>query len=84
MRQGANEILVFVFTHFYFPNEQFYSAKRYIHVTQEGQDYSLFVLVEAVIPDVISGALGPLTVDQTNLADGAEGKDSPILLSDHT
>ena len=44
VRRGAHAILVFVFTHFDFPNEQFYAAKRYIHVTQEGEEDSLFVL----------------------------------------
>ena len=33
VRQGANAILVFVFTHLDFPGQQFYAAKRYIHVT---------------------------------------------------
>ena len=28
VRRGADEILVFVFTHFDFPDEQFYAAKR--------------------------------------------------------
>ena len=80
VRRGANAILVFVFTHFDFPDEQFYAAKRYIHVTQEGEEDSLFVLVEAVIPAVSAGAIGPLTFNQTNRADGAEANDAPILL----
>ena len=84
VRLGANEILVFVFTHFGFPDEQFYSAKRYIHVNQEGEEDSPFVLAEAVIPVVSAGAIGPLTVDQTNCADGAEANDAPILLSGRT
>ena len=41
--RGADAILVFVFTHFYFPDEQFYAANRYIHVTQEGEEDCLFV-----------------------------------------
>ena len=44
VRRGADEILAFVFTHFDFPDKQFYAAKRYIHVTQEGEEDSLFVL----------------------------------------
>ena len=44
VRRGANEILFFVFTHFDFTDEKLYAAKRYINVTQEGEDDSLFVL----------------------------------------
>ena len=33
VQRGANVILVFVFTHFDFPDEKFYAAKRFIHVT---------------------------------------------------
>ena len=84
VRRGDNAILVFVFTHFDFPDEQFYAAKRYIHVTQEGEEDSLFVLAEAVIPSVSAGAIGPLTFDQTNRADGAEANDAPTLLSGRT
>ena len=84
VRRGANAILVFVFTHFDFPDEQFYAAKRYIHVTQEGEEDSLFVLAEAVIPAVSAGAIGTLTFDQTNRADGAEANVAPILLSGRT
>ena len=64
-----------------FPNEKFYAAKRYIHVTQEVEEDSLFVLAKAVIPAVSDGAIGPLTFNQTNCADGAEANDAPILLS---
>ena len=84
MQQGADAILVFVFTHFDFPEEQLYAAKRYIHVTQEGEEVSLSLLEEYFIPAVSSGAIGPLTFDQTNRADGAEGNDAPILLSVRT
>ena len=76
--------MVFVFTHFDFPDEQLYAAKRYIHVIQEGEEDSLFVLAEAVIPAVSAGTIGPLTFDQTNRADGAEANDAPILLSGRT
>ena len=34
--RGANEILIFVFTHSNFPDQQFYAAKRYIPVNYEG------------------------------------------------
>ena len=54
VRRGADEILFFVFTHFDFPDEQFYAANRYIHVTQEGEEDSLFVSAEAVIPAIIA------------------------------
>ena len=84
LRRGADAILFLVFIHFYFPEEKFYAAKRYIHVTQEGEEGGLFVLAEAVIPAVSAGAIGPLTFDQTNRADDAESNDAPILLSDRT
>ena len=84
LRQGANAILVFVFIHLVFSDKQFYAAKRYIHVTQEGEEDSLFVLAEAIIPTVSAGSIVPLTFDQTNRDDGAEAKDAPILLSGRT
>ena len=84
MRRGADEILVFVFTHFDFPDKKIYSDKRYIHVTQEGEEDSLFVWSEAVIPAVSAGAIGPLTFDQPNRADGAEANDASILLLGRT
>ena len=84
VRRGAGAILVFVFAHFDFPDKQFYSAKRYIHVTQEGEEDSLFVLVEAVIIAVSAGAIGPLIFNQSNRDDGAEANDAPTLLSGRT
>ena len=84
VRRGADAILVFVFTHFDFTDEKLYAVKRYIHVTQEGEEDSLFVLAEAVIPSVSAGAIGPLTFDQTNRADVAEANDAPTLLSVRT
>ena len=81
VRQGANEILVFVFTHFDFPDQKFYAAKQYIHVTKECEEESLFVLAEAVIYADITGGIGTLAVDGNNRADGAEAKYAPILLS---
>ena len=84
VRRGADAILFFVFTHFDFPDKKFYAAKRYIHRNQEGEEDSLFVLAEAVIPAVSAGSIGPLTFDQTNRADGAEANDAPILLSGRT
>ena len=73
VRKGSNVILVFVFTHLYFPNQQLYAAKQYIHVTKEGEEDSLFFLEEAFIPADIAGAIGPLAVDENNRADGAKG-----------
>ena len=84
VRRGADAVLVFVFTHFDFPDEKFYVAKRYIHVTQDGEEDSLFVLEETGIPAVSAGAISPLTFDQTNRADGSEANDAPILLSGRT
>ena len=60
MRRGSNAIMVFVFTHFDFPDGQFYAAKIYIHVTQEGEGDSLFVLEESFIPAVSAGGIGLL------------------------
>ena len=79
--QGANEILVFVFTHSNFTNQNFYSDKRYIHVNKEGEEDSLFVLVEDVVPTAITGGIGPLVDDGNNYTGGAEANDDSILLS---
>ena len=84
VRREADAILVFVFTHFDFTNEQFYADKRYIHVTQEGEEDSLFFLAESIIPTFSAGAILPLTFDQTNRDYGAEEDDAPILLSVRT
>ena len=81
MQRGSNAILVFFFTHFDFPDQKFYAARRYIHVTKEGEEDSLFVLAEAVIPAASAGSIGPLAVDVNNRDDGAEANDAPILLS---
>ena len=37
-------------------DKKFYAAKRYIHVTEEDEEDSLFFLAEAVIPTVSAGA----------------------------
>ena len=50
-------------------------------MTQEGEEDSLFVLAESVIPTDSAGAIGPLTFDQTNCAHGAEANNAPTLLS---
>ena len=82
--RGANAILVFFSPISIFPNQQLYAAKRFIYVTEEGEEDSLFFLAEAVIPAISAGALGLLAVDENNHADGAEANDAPILLSDRT
>ena len=66
------------------PNQQFYAAKRYIHVTEEGEGDSLFVYSEAVISTASAGGIGPLAVDEKKFADGVEANDTPILLSGRT
>ena len=50
-------------------------------MTQEGEQDSLFVFVEAVVPTFSAGAIGPLAVDENNRAYGAEEKNAPMLLS---
>ena len=57
VRQGANAILFFVFTHSDFTDQKIYAAKRYIHVAEEGEEDSLFVLAEAVFPAVRAGGI---------------------------
>ena len=49
-------------------------------MTEEGEEGSLFVLAEAIIPAANAGDIGPLEVDGKNCSDGAEAKDAPILL----
>ena len=53
-------------------------------MTKEGEEDSLFVLSEAVIPAFSAGDIGTLAVDEKNCADGAEANDAPILLSGRT
>ena len=77
VRRYANAIPVFVFTHVNFPDKQFYAAKKYIHVTQEVADDSLFVLAEAPVPDSGAGDIGALTVGRKNRTGGAEANDAP-------
>ena len=74
----------FTFTHFKFTDQQFYAAKRYIHVTKYCEEDSLFFLAEAVIPTVSAGSIGPMEVDENNRADGTKGNDAPILLLGRT
>ena len=44
MRRGADAIPFFFFTHANFSYQQFYATNRYIHVTEEGKEDSLFFL----------------------------------------
>ena len=53
-------------------------------MTEEGEEDSLFLLAEAVIPTVSAVGIGNLTVDGNNRADGAEANDAPILLLGRT
>ena len=68
VRRGANGILVF----------KFYAAKQYIHVTKEGEEDSLFVLSEAVVPEDSAGGIGPLAVGGNNPTYGKEENNAPI------
>ena len=76
--------MVFGFTHFDFPNQKSYSANWYIHVTKEGEEDSMFLLAEVVIPASSAGGIGPLSVDGHNCAGGAEANDALILLLGRT
>ena len=42
VRRGAADVPVFFFSHPDFDNGEFYAAKQYIHVIQEGADENLF------------------------------------------
>ena len=64
-----------------FSDQQFYAAKRYIHVTEEVEEDTLFVLLGVVIPAASAGGIGPLAVYGNSRADATEAKDAPILLS---
>jgi hypothetical protein len=43
VRRGTDPIPVFLFRHKDFPDKEFYCARQYVHVTQEGPESSLFV-----------------------------------------
>ena len=64
-----------------FPYKKSYDAKRYIHVTQEDTEDSLFVLDEAPLPSAGAEGIGDLAVYRNYCTDGAEAKDFPNLLS---
>ena len=53
-------------------------------MTEEGEEESLFVLIEAVIPAASAGGTGTLAVDGNNRAGGTEANNAQILLSGHT
>ena len=53
-------------------------------MSKEGEEDSLYILAESVIPAARSGGIGPLAVDGKNRADGAEANNAPILLSGRT
>ena len=71
-------IPVFVFTHVNFTDKQLYASKRYIHATQYGTEYRLFVLAEAPFPTAGSVGIGALEVDRNNCTDGAEANEPQI------
>ena len=81
MRKSADAIPFFVFTNANFLDKQFYATKKYIHVTQEGTEESLFFLAEAPIPAAGKGGICALSVDRKDHTDGAEANDAPNLLS---
>ena len=64
-----------------FPNQQFYTAKQYIHMTKESTVDSLFVLAEAIFPAAGAGGIGALAVGGNNRTDGVESNDAPNLRS---
>ena len=53
-------------------------------MNKSGEDDSLFVLSESVIPAASNGGIGPLVFDGNNCFDGEEANDAPILLSGRT
>ena len=50
-------------------------------MAKEVEEDRLFFLVEAVIPAINAGDIGPMALDENNCADGAEANFAPILLS---
>ena len=84
VRQGANAIPVFVFTYPDFLDKTLYSAKRYINVTIQGAEDSLFFPAKYTVPAADSGGIGAMSVDRNDCTDGAEANDAPNLLSGRT
>ena len=84
VQQGANAILVLVFTHANSADKQLYAANQYIYVTQEGTQGGLFVLVEAPVPAEGDGCIVALAVDRNDCTDGTEANDAQNVLSGRT
>ena len=81
VRRGTDPIPVFLFRHEDFPDKEFYCARRYVHVTQEGPESSLFVPPPprgVPMETIATGA------NNSNRLDGAEANDMPSLLSGRT
>ena len=49
-------------------------------MNEEGEDYNLFVLEEAVVPAASAGFICPLTVGGNNRTGGEEANNAPNLL----
>ena len=49
-------------------------------MTQNGTEYSLFVLAEDPVPSAGDGGIGALTVGGNNCTNGAESNNAPNLL----
>ena len=81
MRQGADAIPGFLFTYANLSDQQFYAAKRYIHVTQEVTEDIFFVLKEAPVPTDWAGGISALAVFGNNRTYGGEGNNALNLLS---
>ena len=84
VQQGANAILVLVFTHANSADKQLYAANQYIYVAQEGTQGGLFVLVEALVPAEGDGCIVALAVDRNDCTDGTEANDAQNVLSGRT
>ena len=50
-------------------------------MTEYGEEYSIFVLAEAVVRTSSAGGIGPLEFDGKNHTNGAEAKNVLVLLS---
>ena len=81
LRRGANAIPVLVLNHANFPDKKFYDAKRYIHVTQEGTEDSLFLLSKDSIPSTGAVGIGDLELGINDHTDYEEANGATNLLS---
>ena len=75
-RQNISSIPVHIFCHTNFLDNQFYDAKIYLHVIQEGPEDTLFVVT-------VSGATGGAGLGPTfnqECVNGIKANDGPHLL----